>query len=126
IIASYGDKIIPILKANGGQASALNCGLSRSHGAVVIFLDADDLLLPNTVEDVAAVFETQPEVAKVQYRLEIIEAEGIRTGLAQPPWHKPLPGGDLRAQVLAFPDDINWQPTSGNAFAARVLRKIFP
>jgi hypothetical protein len=28
--------------------------------------------------------------------------------------------------VLAFPDDIPWQPTSGNAFAARVLRQIFP
>jgi hypothetical protein len=66
------------------------------------------------------------QVAKLHYRLEVVEASGAPTGLVRPPWHQPMPQGDLRSQVLAFPDDIHWQPTSGNAFNSGVLRKIFP
>ena len=46
IIASYGDQIIPVLKGNGGQASAFNAGFAASRGEVVFFLDSDDILLP--------------------------------------------------------------------------------
>lgn len=126
IMAGYGTQILPVFKENGGQASAFNAGFVRCHGEVVIFLDADDVLMPDIAERVAAIFKAQPEVAKVQYRLEVIDACGKSTGSAIPAWRKPMPKGDLRAQVLAFPDDIPWQPTSGNAFAATVLRKIFP
>src|SRR5213594_4513645 len=34
IIAGYGDRIVPILKQNGGQNSALNAGFSLSRGDV--------------------------------------------------------------------------------------------
>jgi glycosyltransferase involved in cell wall biosynthesis len=40
IIASYGNRLVPVLKENGGQASALNVGFSISHGKIVIFLEA--------------------------------------------------------------------------------------
>lgn len=126
IIAAYNDRVIPLLKENRGQASAFNAGFACSQGEVIIFLDADDVLLPTIAERVAAVFKTNPEVAKVQYRLEVIEASGAPTGLVRPPWQRPMPNGDLRQQVLTFPDDVTWQPTSGNAFAARILRHIFP
>jgi hypothetical protein len=126
IIAGFGNQIIPEYKQNGGQASAFNAGLACSRGEVIIFLDADDLLLPNTVAEVVEVFRDHPGVAKVQYRLEVIEASGARTGRLKPLWHQSMPAGDLRAQVLAFPDDIHWQPTSGNAFPAWVLHRIFP
>jgi len=32
VIAKYGDRIIPVLKENGGQASAFNAGLLRPRG----------------------------------------------------------------------------------------------
>ncbi len=41
IIASYKDQIIPVLKENGGQASAFNAGFQASSGEVIFFLDAD-------------------------------------------------------------------------------------
>lgn len=126
VIAGYGNRVIPVLKENGGQASAFNAGFACSQGEIVIFLDADDVLLPHVVEHVVAVFRTTPEVAKVQYRLEVIEGSGVPTGMFRPPRHRPMPSGDLRHQVLSFPDDISWQPTSGNAFAASVLRQILP
>ena len=46
----------PVLKRNGGQASALNAGFARSRGEVVIFLDADDVLLPGAAERALALF----------------------------------------------------------------------
>src|SRR6266700_1460758 len=46
VIARYGNRILPLVKDNGGQASAFNAGFRRSHGEVVLFLDADDALFP--------------------------------------------------------------------------------
>jgi hypothetical protein len=37
-----------------------------------------------------------------------------------------LPEGDVRAAVLSHPDDVPWPPTSGNAFAAWALERLFP
>src|ERR1700719_288784 len=42
VIESYGDRITPIIKTNGGHGSALNAGYAASRGEIVIFLDADD------------------------------------------------------------------------------------
>lgn len=126
VVRTYGDTIVPVLKPNGGQASALNAGLAASHGEVVLFLDADDVLLPEAVERAVAAFRTQPDAGKVQFRMELINGEGERTGVNKPPAYLFFAGGDLRPYVLAFPFDLTWMPTSGNAFRARVLRQIFP
>jgi glycosyltransferase involved in cell wall biosynthesis len=126
VILSYGDQLIPIFKENGGQASAMNVGFQRSRGEIVIFLDADDMLLPSTVGRVAEVFRNHPGVAKVMYRMEIVDGSGTPTGTIKPSAHLPLRSGDLRRQVLSFPFDMTWMATSGNAFSARVLRDLLP
>src|SRR5436309_2461294 len=66
IIASYGDRIVPLLKPNEGQNSAFNAGFSVSRGAAIIFLDSDDALLPAAVEAVIDVFREQ-DVVKVHW-----------------------------------------------------------
>jgi hypothetical protein len=38
----------------------------------------------------------------------------------------PLADGDVRPAVLAFPDDLAWPPTSGNAFASWLLERLLP
>lgn len=43
VIARYGDRIVSVLKTNGGQASALNAGFAASKGEIICLLDADDL-----------------------------------------------------------------------------------
>lgn len=126
IIAAYGDAIVPVLKENGGQGSAFNAGLASSHGEIVLFLDSDDVLLPEALELVVNAFHADPNAAKVQFRMEVIDAKGVRTGVNKPPAHLTFIGGDLRSSVLAFPFDLTWMPTSGNAFRTRVLRQIFP
>lgn len=126
VLAGYAGQLTAVLKDNGGQASAFNAGFARSRGEVVIFLDADDSLCPEVAAEVVAVFQADPEVVKVQYRLKVVDADGHATGQVQPPWHRRMASGDLRRHLARFPDDIVWQPTSGNAFAARVLRAVLP
>jgi glycosyltransferase involved in cell wall biosynthesis len=126
IIACYDDRIIKVLKENAGQASAFNAGFARSHGSIIIFLDADDALLPSIVSQVVNVYRTRPDVAKIQYRLEVMDAAGNSTGIIKPSLSQPMPNGDMRLQVLSFPDDILWQPTSGNAFPVWVLQQLLP
>jgi glycosyltransferase involved in cell wall biosynthesis len=53
IIAGYGNRIRPVLKANGGQASTFNAGFAASTGDVICMLDSDDLFYPNKVERIA-------------------------------------------------------------------------
>ena len=126
VIAAFGDAILPVLKENGGQSSAFNAGLEHARGEIVIFLDADDMLLPFAAERVAATFEARPGLAKAHYRMEVIDRDGRRTGEVKPPVHIRLPEGDLREATARFAFDLARPPTSGNAFAASVLKAMAP
>ena len=42
-------------KENGGQGSARNFGIEKSRGNLILFLDSDDILLPNFLEIICAV-----------------------------------------------------------------------
>jgi hypothetical protein len=75
---------------------------------------------------VADAIEANPSAARVQYRMEIIDQEGKRTGVVKPPLYLRLPSGDLRRHAVAFPFDVPWMATSGNAFLSKALRRITP
>lgn len=125
VMTSYGDRIIPVLKKNGGQSSALNMGFSVSKGEIVIFFDADDVLLPDTTRLVVSAFQAGSNTARVQYRMEIVDVHGNLTGRLLPPSHRHMLNGDLRQHVLKFGDHF-WPPTSGHAFTSTLLRRILP
>jgi glycosyltransferase involved in cell wall biosynthesis len=126
VLDRYRGRAAVVLKEAGGQASALNLGLQRCSGDVVIFLDSDDILRPDVAARVCAVFAAHPEVVKVQYRMDVIDASGHPTGVIKPPPHLHPPSGDCRRAELAFPFDLTWLPTSGNAFRQDTLRRILP
>jgi hypothetical protein len=119
-------EVISIAQPHLGQAAAFNTGLERVTGDVVIFLDADDMLAPGVAQMVAETFEREPEVAKVMYRLRVVEEGGSPTGAVKPAEHLPLRSGDLRRYVLRFPFDMTWMATSGNAFRVQTLAQILP
>ena len=124
VIASYGDRIIPILKENGGQGSALNAGFAAARGEVVVFLDSDDLLLPTAVERAIPLFD-DARVVKVYWQLWEIDQNSRLLGERIP--RGALPQGDFRRKVLRYgPSAIAESPTSGNAWSRRFLERVLP
>jgi glycosyltransferase involved in cell wall biosynthesis len=122
-ISSYGNKVSAIFKTNGGHASAFNAGFRASHGYIVIFLDADDMLLPNAVDEVVRAW--RPGVAKAQFVLAHIDADGRAIGGIVPYSPARMPDGDIRASIVDAGCYVG-VPTSGNAFARTVLDRILP
>jgi glycosyltransferase involved in cell wall biosynthesis len=127
VIAGYGRRVVPLLKENGGQASAFNAGLRASRGDVVFFLDSDDALLPTAVAR-AVEFFRDPGVAKVHWPLREIDVRGRETGTVWPlPCSGELAEGNLRDQLIrGGPLAYVWPPTTGNAWARRFLERVFP
>ncbi|MGC3990975.1 MAG: glycosyltransferase [Chthoniobacteraceae bacterium] len=83
IIASFGDRVIPVLKPNGGQGSAFNAGYQAAKGDYVLFLDSDDLLRADAAALFAAGFRN-PQISKVQARLRLIDGDSQFMGIEDP------------------------------------------
>lgn len=75
VITGYGNRLIPILKQNGGQASAFNAGFAASRGEIICLLDSDDVFLPEKVAEIVNVFTDQPETGWCFHSLRLIEAD---------------------------------------------------
>jgi glycosyltransferase involved in cell wall biosynthesis len=124
ILAAYGGRVRAVLKANGGQASALNAGFSRSRGDIILFLDADDVLLPECVARAVDLL-AEAGTVKAHWPLWEVDRGGSKTGQVMP--RAPLPEGDLRGGVIREgPEAYVSAPTSGNAWSRRFLERVFP
>jgi glycosyltransferase involved in cell wall biosynthesis len=126
VLRGFEDRVEVVLKEQGGQASALNAGLERCRGEVLLVLDADDILRPHAAERVAAAFAAGPRLSKVQFPMEIIDAEGTPTGAVKPGGHLRAPVGDQRRAELASPFDLPWLPGGGTGFRTAAVRRILP
>ncbi len=137
------------LMPNRGQSGAVIAGLAEARGAYVVFLDADDLLLPHCVathiyvhlslrEHVGFSSGDMLQLVGDQVVLGTEEAfnrtmqtrKGVRRGLVRP--FRPFvgdswPGADLDEEILerlrfvAPGPNWLWSPTSGNCFRRDAL-----
>lgn len=123
VIAGFGDRVVPVFKPNGGQGSAFNAGFAASSGAIVMFLDADDVLMPEAVASVVEAFG--PGVSNVQFRLRVIDKQGAPQPGLVPPAELPLTTGDTLPAVLSGRTVVS-PFTSGHAFARATLQAILP
>jgi len=124
VIESYGNRIAAIFKENGGQASAFNAGFEASHGEIVCFLDADDVLLPTAVERAEPYF-SHSGVVKVHWPLFEVNSDCKMNGQVFP--RLPLDAGDLLdATIREGPLAYITSPTSGNAWSRRYLEQVYP
>lgn len=121
IIRGYGARLHAVFQGHRGQADAMLAGLRASAGQVLLFLDSDDVLYPEALAEICAQFHAG--VAKVQVRLDLIDARGHPLGRQTPPMA--MPSGDLAPMVLKH----GWYPappTSGNAFSREALETLLP
>src|SRR5579872_2544425 len=73
VISSFGDRILAIYQKNGGQNSACNAGWLKAKGNFVLFLDADDVLLPEAAEKCVGLMRGT-DLAKVQFLMSRVDA----------------------------------------------------
>ena len=125
VLDRYRGRVRTVLQDNRGQAAAFAAGLADSRGDVVLFLDADDVLLPTAASAAVDAFLREPAAVKVSWPMLEIDAAGRRTGARLP--EGPLPSGDLRPLVEAQGADCYLSPpTSGNAWSRRYLERVLP
>jgi glycosyltransferase involved in cell wall biosynthesis len=79
IVAAYGARVTYIHQANAGLSATRNTGLARARHPLVVFLDADDELLPGFLGQGARWFsELTPDHGVVAFRSHHIDALGNR------------------------------------------------
>ena len=66
-VKAFGDPVIPLYRENSGGFPGVtrNTGMARASGEHILFLDADDLMLPGRIQVQADFLRTHPEVGCV-------------------------------------------------------------
>jgi glycosyltransferase involved in cell wall biosynthesis len=132
IIESYGNRIIPVLKENGGQASAFNAGFAVCRGDIICFLDADDAYLPTKVE---AIVKTLIDYQQSYWCFHILQFVNLKldkptsshfdqqeTGRVEHFDFRP----EMRQGGLQKKMPFSIPPTSGLCFTRSLLEQILP
>ena len=124
VIRAYGERVTAVFKENGGMASSQNAGFAASHGALVVFLDSDDVLLPTAAARAA---ESYAEgVSQVYWPMRDVDGDGtpLERRLHPAP---PLREGNLRDLVVAEgPFSYEWAFMSGIAWGRPYLERVMP
>lgn len=123
LIESYGARIVACFHArNAGMSASANTGFAASRGERVLFLDADDYLLPGALEAFAKAL--QPGVVQAQARLQLIDSDGRVEDIFPPP-ETPFDAGNV-APELARRGRYQTTVTSGLAFDRAALAQVMP
>ncbi|MDP6415706.1 MAG: glycosyltransferase, partial [Gammaproteobacteria bacterium] len=117
VLQAYEDRIRYVYQDNQGVSAARNHGLRLAQGEFVVFLDADDFLLPNKLAEQVSHFEARPSLGIVHsgWRLVNQRAETVVDVIADvEPWTD-APRLDLETWLL-------WKPVF---LGAMMFRRVW-
>ena len=116
IIERFQGRVAAYFRPKSNQLGAHTFGFEQSNGEIIIFLDSDDLLEPEVMQEVAKVW--RPGVSKVQYRMNVIDANGTQLGTAIPQFPPKDDPAKLRRDYLRT-TAYTTPPGSGNAYSCK-------
>ncbi len=123
VISGYGERIEAVFQpVNGGHGAGFNAGFARATGDLVMFLDADDFLLPGSAQMILDNFD--PAAAAYFYRMRYTDESGDLAGF-YPPLGVPFSSGDI-APLLCARGRFNGTITSGLVFSRKALDQVMP
>lgn len=119
VIEAFNDDRIRFIKRSrlpAGAPTCRNIGLESCTGQYVIFLDSDDLLLPNTLEQRVAAIQINKEVDFLVFQTAFFETSIADSSVL---WNRFDESNDL---TRFLESDIVWH-TSGSIFSRDFLHK---
>ena len=116
IIKKY-ENIFAVYQENKGQCAAFRAGLKVATGDIVIQIDSDDLLMPNTCSKIESLWSD--EVVYAQYRLIAFSEKGGDIGLIPR-----APFTREHVQHLIQKGRFPYSPTTGNAYSTEVVKQV--
>jgi hypothetical protein len=125
VIRGYGDRIIAVLKPNGGQGSAINAGFAAAHGDIICLEDSDDFFLPDKVRTVVETLAATPHAGWCYHAVSWVDVDRrpVRRDAACLESNSNI---DLRRGIVTGRVRFLAPPTSGLSFRASLLRQILP
>lgn len=121
VILSYGDRVIPVFQpVNGGQGAGFNAGFAESHGDLVMYLDADDFLLPGAAARIVA--NRKPGVSLYLYRMRYADEAGALAGVHP---GRGFSQGDF-SQLLRMRGRYDGTVTSGMVLDRAAMERYMP
>lgn len=119
VAEQFSTDVVLINQTNQGMCAARNAGLAIARGEWIIFLDADDVLLPGTFARFRDALKTHPEVDVIYGGAELMDASGQRMQTVLP--------SDLSSNSLEQLLSANRIATPGALCIQRELcRKVGP
>lgn len=116
ILKKYGANISHWESAKDkGQSNAINLGFQHAHGEIMAYLNSDDLLLPGTLNYVAAYFSEHPDVDVVYGHRVIVQGDDLEIGRWVLPRHRDyaLNWADYLPQETMFWRKSLWEKSEG-------------
>lgn len=105
------------MPCNGGQGKARNEGLRDTTGQYVCFVDSDDCLAPDALQQVVTQFSVHPKADCVLFRLVFWYSDGRRV-----PY--PMPDNYEADGKTAFIDSLTWKIHGVYAVRAHIHRQF--
>jgi len=75
VLKQYGEKLRWISEKDAGQADAINKGLRMATGAIVAYLNSDDVYAPGALHRIAEHFRSHPETRWLTGKCRIIDEQ---------------------------------------------------
>jgi glycosyltransferase involved in cell wall biosynthesis len=124
IITSYGDRVIPVFKENGGQASAFNAGFAASKGDIICLLDSDDVFVTEKITEVVKIFDNRPDLDWCFHAVTLVDkSSGNFLGVSEEKGDREC---DFRKTMKHGRLSFLAPPTSGLCFKRSLLKQILP